>query len=124
MKKLQDKEFLRVPLSLLQNTKDVLSSTDILVYTYIHQKMKFFVEEKKGEYYESQETIADILGMNPQTVRRSLLKLEKEGILKVERKRYKGVRKNYYVFIKDLPGMGVSKEILPSKFVDDFDPPF
>lgn len=71
-----------------------LIANDKLVYCYIRARIKYFVEEQKGEYYDTQQAIADALCIDLKSARKSLDKFITAGILHAKKKLYR----NYYNF--------------------------
>lgn len=69
-----------------------LTPNDKLVYVYVRARIKYFVEEKKGEYYDTQEAIANALCMDIKSARKALDKLIESGILVACKK----LHRNYY----------------------------
>lgn len=94
-----DDKFIKLPLSVLGVSKignTTISPADKLVYSFLLSRLRYFVWEEGGEYYETQEEIAKALGMDVQVVRRSILKWISLGILKATKKRHQGRQKWVY----------------------------
>lgn len=66
-----------------------LLPNDKLLYCYMRARIKYFVDQKKGEYFDTQESIADALSMNPSSAKASLAKFIENGILIGEKKKFK-----------------------------------
>lgn len=80
-----------------------ISTLDKAVYMYIENRITFFVDVKKGEYFETHDTIAESLGLEKKAVGKSTKKWRDAGVLKGKSKRsscgnlqwtYSGVERN------------------------------
>ena len=80
-----------------------ISTLDKAVYMYIENRITFFVDVKKGEYFETHDTIAESLGLEKKAVGKSTKKWRDAGVLKGISKRsscgnlqwtYSGVERN------------------------------
>lgn len=69
-----------------------LTPNDKLVYVYVRARIKYFVDEKKGEYYDTQEAIANALCMDIKSARKALDKFIEAGVLDACKK----LHRNYY----------------------------
>lgn len=105
-----DDKFLKLPFSVLgvSKWKDIsISPADKLVYSFLLSRIRYFVWEQGGEYYETQEEMAKALGMDVQVVRRSVLKWINLGVVKATKSRHQGRQK--WVYHNILP-VGVDKQ--------------
>lgn len=66
-----------------------LIANDKILYSYIKARVKYFVDEKGGEYFDTQEAIAEALNMDVKSARKSLSKFIEAGILVCEKKKFK-----------------------------------
>lgn len=89
--------FIKMPLSVLGFAE--FNPVDKIVYSYFLQRVGYFCWERKGEYFDNQEDIAEVLGIGIQVVRRSIGKLIATGILKARKERYQGRWKWIYTDI-------------------------
>lgn len=85
-----EKEFYKLPKGLLKangftSLKDgsyvVLPLSAIRVYVYMLSRNTYFVKEKKGEHYETQDTIAQSVGLERKAVGRVLKLFIQHGII-------------------------------------------
>ena len=79
-----------------------LVPNDKFVYAYIRARIKFFVQEKKGEYYDTQEAIAEALNMDVKSARTCLNKFITHGIITAEKKKFRNFSNWRYSEVKDL----------------------
>lgn len=79
-----------------------LIANDKILYAYIRARVKYFVEEKGGEYFDTQEAIADALNMDVKSARKSLSKFIKAGIIVCEKKKFRNFLNWRYSKVKDL----------------------
>ena len=79
-----------------------LIANDKLLYAYIRARVKYFVDEKGGEYFDTQEAIADALNMDVKSARKSLSKFIEAGILVCEKKKFRNFLNWRYSKVKDL----------------------
>ena len=79
-----------------------LIANDKIVYAYIRARVKYFVDEKGGEYFDTQEAIADALNMDVKSARKSLSKFIEAGILVCEKKKFRNFLNWRYSKVKDL----------------------
>lgn len=79
-----------------------LVPNDKFVYAYIRARIKFFVQEKKGEYYDTQEAIAEALNMDVKSARTCLNKFIAHGIITAEKKKFRNFSNWRYSEVKDL----------------------
>lgn len=97
------------------STTPTLTPNDKIVYSYIRARLKFFVDEKKGEYYDTQESIAEALAMNISSSRKSLNKFIDCGILIASKEKFRNYSNYRYKSILelDLWEYGDAKETIP-----------
>lgn len=118
------------------------SLADKIVYSYFVMKIEHFCYNLKGEYYETQEQIANVLGIDVQVVRRSVTKLTSNAVIFGRKVRLNGKIKWIYTGIVPVSqinlvyknrsglrqtssiGKGVTMKPVVPDFDDDFDPPF
>lgn len=74
---MQEKPWLKLPLDLLQEKELSLSAK--VIYVYMLWRYTFFVKERQGLYFESQETVASACGVSRKTVNESVQKLSSLG---------------------------------------------
>ena len=67
---MQEKPWLKLPLELLQEKELSLSAK--VIYVYMLWRYTFFVKERQGLYFESQETVASACGVSRKTVNESI----------------------------------------------------
>ena len=79
-----------------------LVPNDKFVYAYIRARIKFFVQEKNGEYYDTQEAIAEALNMDVKSARTCLNKFIAHGIITAEKKKFRNFSNWRYSEVKDL----------------------
>lgn len=79
-----------------------LVPNDKFVYAYVRARIKFFVQEKKGEYYDTQEAIAEALNMDVKSARTCLNKFIAHGIITAEKKKFRNFSNWRYSEVKDL----------------------
>ena len=79
-----------------------LVPNDKFVYAYIRARIKFFVQEKKGEYYDTQEAIAEALNMDVKSARTCLNKFIAHGIITAEKKKFRNFSNWRYSEVKGL----------------------
>ena len=79
-----------------------LIANDKILYSYIKARVKYFVDEKGGEYFDTQEAIAEALNMDVKSARKSLSKFIEAGILVCEKKKFKNFLNWRYSKVKDL----------------------
>lgn len=134
-----DRIFLKIDIELLMSNEVFnlegegvsFSLTDKVVYSYMLMRIGYFCWEKKGEYFDTQDDIAKVLGIDVQPVRRSIKKMIDMGILKGRKIRYDGRIKWVYTDIVPLDELKIScKQKVSSgqKVIDlledDFEFPF
>ena len=66
-----------------------LVPNDKFVYAYVRARVKYFVDEKKGSYYDTQEAIADALNMDVKSARNCLNKFIKHGIITAKKEKFR-----------------------------------
>ena len=66
-----------------------LIANDKLLYSYLKARIKYFVIERRGEYYDTQESIANACGMNVTSARKGLAKFRDNGILEAKLQPFK-----------------------------------
>src|SRR5574344_187931 len=64
-----------------------ISILDKAVYMYIENRITFFVDVKKGEYFETHDTIAENLGLEKKAVGKSTKKWRDAGVFHGKSKR-------------------------------------
>lgn len=74
--------WMKMPMELLQ--KELSLSTKI-VYAYMLWRYTFFIRDKKGTYFESQDSIAEACSLSRKTVNESIQGLVKIGWLTSEK---------------------------------------
>lgn len=79
-----------------------LVPNDKFIYAYVRARIKFFVQEKKGEYYDTQEAIAEALNMDVKSARTCLNKFIAHGIITAEKKKFRNFSNWRYSEVKDL----------------------
>lgn len=79
-----------------------LIANDKILYSYIKARVKYFVDEKGGEYFDTQEAIAEALNMDVKSARKSLSKFIEAGILVCEKKKFKNFLNWRYSKVNDL----------------------
>lgn len=108
---MEQERFVKLPYALMKAKGFVnkdgevipLTHAEKIIYLYLKDRVQYFVHERKEEYFESQETIADNINVNRATVGRTVTKFRDNGILFAVSK--KGVSKYNnlsYTSIKDL----------------------
>lgn len=84
------KRFIKVEYDLLRSDGFVckgsgevvkLITLDKLAYSYLKARMHYFITERKGEYYDTQEAIATALAVDIKSAAKSLKKLSDFGVL-------------------------------------------
>lgn len=63
----------------------LLKESEKIVYTYMLDRLVFFVEKQGGDHFESQETIADGCGLEYRLVGRILRGFMDNGVLKAKK---------------------------------------
>lgn len=99
-----------------------LSVYDVFVYLYVKQKIEYFAKEKGGEYFATQEQIANECGVSLSTVKRALKKFVDGGVLTCYKKKWRNYENWRYVDMKELTlyGEGVeSHKETPTKHTDE-----
>lgn len=66
-----------------------LTGNDKLLYSYMRNRIDFFVTRQGGEYFDTQSSIADALNLNITSVRKGLTKFQKSGILVAEKIKFR-----------------------------------
>lgn len=79
-----------------------LVPNDKLLYSYMKARLRFFVEEKKGEYFDTQQSIADALAMNLSSAKTSLSKFRENGILFAKKEKFKNYENWRYKNLEEL----------------------
>lgn len=107
-----------------------LKESEKIVYTYMLDRLVFFVEKKGGQHFESQDTIAEGCGLEYRVVGRILRGFMDNGILHGEKTRpngkgqwrwlYKKIEKNLKYWSRKKSVEDKPIEILE----EDFDSPF
>lgn len=97
-----------------------LIANDKLLYAYVRDRLKYFVNDQKGEYYDTQEAIATALSMDVKSARKSLAKFMDCGIIKAEKKKFHNYMNWRYREIEDLvlwmsTGKGCKEIIQPQR---------
>lgn len=64
-----------------------ISILDKAVYMHIENRITFFVDVKKGEYFETHDTIAESLGLEKKAVGKSMKKWRDAGVFHGKSKR-------------------------------------
>lgn len=101
--------FLKLPCRLLwcdgyideNNLKVKMNLSDKIVYAHIKNRYQFF-KGLGNQYFDSQQTIADVCNLDVRSVNTIIRNFEKNGIVVVLKKSYGRVLKNIYTFIRDL----------------------
>lgn len=101
--------FLKLPYRLLwcdgyideNNLKVKMNLSDKIVYAHIKNRFQFF-KNMGNQYFDSQQTIADVCNLDIKSVNTIIRKFEKSGIVIVLKQSYGRVIKNVYTFIRDL----------------------
>lgn len=118
-----------------------LVANDKLLYSYVKARLRFFVEEKKGEYFDTQQSIADALSMNLSSAKTSLAKFRDNEVLFAKKEKFKNYENWRYrkleeltlchkkgedgfelitpVFVEEKKTIGPSKPIYQPAWVDD-----
>ena len=87
---MKEETFYKIPKSLmkatgyysLENGKPViLTIAAKLVYTYMLDRLVFFVDKQKGQHFESQQTIADACGLEYKVVGKILRQFMDNGVV-------------------------------------------
>lgn len=105
----KQESFLKLPYRLLwcdgyideNNLKVKMNLSDKIVYAHIKNRFQFF-KGLGNQYFDSQQTIADVCNLDVRSVNTIIRNFEKSGIVVVLKKSYGRVLKNVYTFIKDL----------------------
>lgn len=110
-----------------------LSLYDKIIYSYLKARIKYFVNERKGDYFDTQERIAYNLSFSLGVVRKSIKKFFDVGVLKGYKAKWNNYENWRYVSIEDLKTYrkndinkeksGVSQRDRLDNF-DDIDLPF
>lgn len=79
-----------------------LVANDKLLYSYVKARLRFFVEEKKGEYFDTQQSIADALSMNLSSAKTSLAKFRENEILFAKKEKFKNYENWRYKSLEEL----------------------
>lgn len=79
-----------------------LVPNDKFVYAYVRARVKFFVEEKKGAYYDTQEAIAEALNMDVKSARNCLNKFIKHGIITAKKEKFRNFSNWRYSEVKEM----------------------
>lgn len=79
-----------------------LVPNDKFVYAYVRARVKFFVEEKKGAYYDTQEAIAEALNMDVKSARNCLNKFIKHGIITAKKDKFRNFSNWRYSEVKEM----------------------
>lgn len=101
--------FLKLPYSLLwcdgyidENKLQVkMNLSDKIVYAHIKNRYQFFKSMGK-EYYDSQQSIADMCNLDVRSVNTIMRNFEKGGVIVVLKRSFGQILKNVYTFIRDL----------------------
>lgn len=83
----------------------LLKESEKIVYTYMLDRLVFFVEKQSGSHYESQETIAEGCGLEYRVVGRILRGFMEHGVLSAKKVRPNNVGQWRWVYtgiVKDL----------------------
>ena len=79
-----------------------LVPNDKFVYAYIRARIKFFVHEKKGEYYDTQEAIADALNMDVKSARNCLNKFINHGVIYAKKEKFRNFSNWRYSEVQEM----------------------
>lgn len=79
-----------------------LSLHDKIVYSYLKARIGYFVNERKGDYFDTQEKIAYSLSFAVNTVRKSIKKFFDAGVLQGYKAKWNNYENWRYVSIEDL----------------------
>lgn len=90
-----EKQWLKLPLGLLQHKELSLSAK--VIYVYMLWRFQFFAKVQKASYFEAQETIADATCVSRKTVNESIQQLSKLGFVS-----YKKTKQSSIYEVKDV----------------------
>lgn len=101
--------FLKLPYSLLwcdgyvdeNNIQVKMNQSDKIVYAHIKNRYQFFKSMGK-EYFDSQQSIADVCNLDVRSVNTIIRNFEKGGVVVVLKRPFGQILKNVYTFIRDL----------------------
>jgi len=101
--------FLKLPYNLLwcdgyvdeNNIRIKMNLSDKIVYSHIKNRYLFFKSMGK-EYFDSQQTIADVCNLDVRSVNTIIRNFEKNGVVVVLKRAFGQILKNVYTFIRDL----------------------
>ena len=79
-----------------------LVPNDKFVYAYVRARVKFFVDEKKGAYYDTQESIAEALNMDVKSARNCLNKFINHGIITAKKEKFRNFSNWRYSEVKEM----------------------
>jgi hypothetical protein len=100
-----------------------LIANDKLLYAYIKARLKYFVDERKGEYFDTQEAMADALSMDVKSARKSLQKFIEAGVLVCKKEVFRNYKNWRYSKVHDLvlwkKGKDGNPEILKTEVVKE-----
>ena len=110
MKNKQDSRFLAISYDLLnavgfidsEGNQVELTLTDKLIYAHMKSRFDYFKIEKKSDYYDTQEAIADQLNIDRTTVVRRLKRLVASGAVVGFKKKHKNYHNWNYTSIPKL----------------------
>lgn len=100
-----------------------LSQGAKLVYIYLKVRNQFFVEERKGQHFEAQSTIADAVGMDTRRVHTILLEFIQNGVVVGEKEPCSNGKRWHYHKVNDLD-LWKGKDKTPMKQAEKFDESF
>lgn len=106
----QDSRFLAISYDLLnaagfidsEGTQVELTLTDKIIYAHMKSRFDYFKIEKKSDYYDTQEAIAEALSIDRTTVVRRLKRLLKHGAVVGFKKKHKNFQNWNYTSIPKL----------------------
>lgn len=90
-----EQQWLKLPLELLQHKELSLSAK--VVYVYMLWRYQFFTKTQRASYFESQDTIAEAVGVSRKTVNESVQQLAKLGFVS-----YKKTKQSSTYEVKDV----------------------
>lgn len=79
-----------------------LVPNDKFVYAYVRARVKFFVDQKKGAYYDTQEAIAEALNMDVKSARNCLNKFIKHGVITAKKEKFRNFSNWRYSDVKEM----------------------
>ena len=102
----QEETFYKTPKTLLEadgyfspktGEPVVIRSSEKLIYIYMLDRLKFFVDVLGGQHFESQETIAKKCGLERKSVIRAMVSFVEHGVVQAEKgKPEKGGRERWF----------------------------